>query len=259
MCSILARNGLIESFPAWYPQVSVADDWVVNLLMARHGGIGFLPEPMAVYRRHPGGVWSGAASAQRCQIFLQVYDRMPEIVGPNPTAQALARALAESIRQWQANQWFQEQTANYRRELETYSRIYAECKGQNEELEKGRRWLEGQVENYRAGAQAGAKAWEQERARAAELFRALEESQSARAGQEAEAAQRQREAAAEVARLEREKEALRQSLAVIQGSRGWRFVQLLRRAVDRVWRRPMRRVRALLAARPKGDESDSAA
>jgi glycosyltransferase involved in cell wall biosynthesis len=269
MCSILARNGLIESFPVWFSEVTAADDWVVNLLMARHGGIGFLPEPMAVYRRHPGGAWSGATSAARSRIFLQVYDRMPEIVGRQPAALALARALAESIRQWQANRWFLEQTGNYRRELENYSRVYAECKAHNEELEKGRRWLEGQVENYRAAAEAGAKAWEQERARAAQLFQTLGEAQAARAFQEAEADRRQAEAEAEADRrqaeaearadrLRREKEMFRRRLARIEGSRVWRFIRLLRRVFDRVWRRPMRRVRGLVAP-PSGDRSDAAA
>ena len=38
-------------------------DWFTNLLHAEKGPIGFLPEAMGVYRRHPGGVWWTASDA----------------------------------------------------------------------------------------------------------------------------------------------------------------------------------------------------
>ena len=53
----------------WNPDVKLFDhfplrelpgDWKLNLLHAQHGRIGFLPDVMAVYRRHPGGLWAGA-------------------------------------------------------------------------------------------------------------------------------------------------------------------------------------------------------
>ena len=38
-------------------------DWFTNLLHAEKGPIGFVPEAMGVYRRHPGGVWWNSADA----------------------------------------------------------------------------------------------------------------------------------------------------------------------------------------------------
>ena len=38
-------------------------DWFTNLLHAENGPIGFIPEPMGVYRRHPGGVWWNSLDA----------------------------------------------------------------------------------------------------------------------------------------------------------------------------------------------------
>ena len=38
-------------------------DWFTNLLHAEKGPIGFVPEAMGVYRRHPAGVWWNSADA----------------------------------------------------------------------------------------------------------------------------------------------------------------------------------------------------
>ena len=38
-------------------------DWFTNLIHAEKGPIGYIPEPMGVYRRHPGGVWWNSPDA----------------------------------------------------------------------------------------------------------------------------------------------------------------------------------------------------
>lgn len=43
-----------------FPLRELPGDWMLNLLHAQHGRIGFLPDNMAVYRRHAGGLWTGA-------------------------------------------------------------------------------------------------------------------------------------------------------------------------------------------------------
>lgn len=43
-----------------FPLRELPGDWKLNLLHAQHGRIGFLPDVMAVYRRHSGGLWIGA-------------------------------------------------------------------------------------------------------------------------------------------------------------------------------------------------------
>jgi hypothetical protein len=258
MCAIVARNGLIDEFPSWFAEIVSADDWVVNLLMCRRGGIGYLPGVAAVYRRHPGGAWSGASAQARCDVFLKIYDRMPELLGPQPHALALARALAESIRLWQANQWLQEQTAwfkqqadNYRGELERTLPLSEERQAWVAELERAREWLTGQVENYRAEAERAVRAFEQERARGGELGgeldrlrRDLEEARGglAREQQEARATQAwlqgeiggYREALDSsrqaLARLQREVDECRRSLASLQNE-----LDESRAAALRVW------------------------
>ena len=43
-----------------FPLCELPGDWKLNLLHAQHGRIGFLPDVMAVYRRHPSGLWADA-------------------------------------------------------------------------------------------------------------------------------------------------------------------------------------------------------
>ncbi len=45
------------------PHGIVPRDWFTNLLHAEKGPIGFIPDVMGVYRRHPGGVWWNASDA----------------------------------------------------------------------------------------------------------------------------------------------------------------------------------------------------
>lgn len=56
-CSIMFRNFQPKEFPSWARQLKMLD-WLVNIMAAEHGKIGYLNEVMAVYRVHSGGVWS---------------------------------------------------------------------------------------------------------------------------------------------------------------------------------------------------------
>ena len=55
--SVVFRNGLIPKLPTWFMDAP-AGDYVLHMLNAEHGKIKYFPDPMAVYRRHSGGVWS---------------------------------------------------------------------------------------------------------------------------------------------------------------------------------------------------------
>ncbi len=59
--SVVFRNGLFKEFPVWFKDSPVGD-YVLHMLNARHGKIKYFPEPMAVYRRHSGGVFSSKSS-----------------------------------------------------------------------------------------------------------------------------------------------------------------------------------------------------
>jgi glycosyltransferase involved in cell wall biosynthesis len=56
-CSAVWRRGLFERIPDWVEEVGFSD-WPIHVMNARRGKIGFLNRCMAIYRVHPGGVWS---------------------------------------------------------------------------------------------------------------------------------------------------------------------------------------------------------
>ena len=57
-CSYFFRNGLIARFPDWFFTLPIAD-LPLQILVAQHGLLGFIQEPMGVYRVHQGGLSSG--------------------------------------------------------------------------------------------------------------------------------------------------------------------------------------------------------
>lgn len=54
--SVMYRWALGRALPEWMLGYNVAD-YPLHLLHAGRGKIGYLDEPMAVYRRHSGGIW----------------------------------------------------------------------------------------------------------------------------------------------------------------------------------------------------------
>lgn len=65
------RNKLFDHFPDFFNSTP-AGDYVLHLLNAEHGKIKHLPEKMAVYRRHPGGVWAGRQLPNKLASWLEV-------------------------------------------------------------------------------------------------------------------------------------------------------------------------------------------
>jgi len=58
-------------------------DWIVNICVARHSLIGFLEEPMSVYRLHSAGVWAQTPHIKKLMIQLDLipaYDALTEHV-----------------------------------------------------------------------------------------------------------------------------------------------------------------------------------
>lgn len=53
--SLFFRNGILTEFPAWFYQFH-STDYMLHILIAQHGKIGFLNEVTSVYRRHEGGI-----------------------------------------------------------------------------------------------------------------------------------------------------------------------------------------------------------
>ena len=79
--------------PAWYHDMPMGG-WPLFVLNARFGDTGYLDEPMAAYRVHAGGYWSGQSRlVQQCRR-LQVYEAMSahfrrrhdDVIGPGAFA-----------------------------------------------------------------------------------------------------------------------------------------------------------------------------
>jgi glycosyltransferase involved in cell wall biosynthesis len=79
--SPVLRRALIPELPAWWVSGSDAGgaphgDWALMLLFAQHGGIGYIDEPLGVYRIHGGGVWSSRSPEQQRQDIVNVLQSM---------------------------------------------------------------------------------------------------------------------------------------------------------------------------------------
>lgn len=70
--SVMYRRRLQSALPDFIFQAAYVD-WLVLLSHARFGKLGYLPEEMAVWRRHKGGAWSGGSRTQRLQSQLEFY------------------------------------------------------------------------------------------------------------------------------------------------------------------------------------------
>lgn len=58
-------------------------DWITNIVLARNSLIGFLEEPMSVYRLHGGGVWTQTPHVDKLKAQLEVlpaYDAITDHV-----------------------------------------------------------------------------------------------------------------------------------------------------------------------------------
>lgn len=60
--SVLYRWKFPSGLPSWYGADTMPGDWCLMLLHADDGFIKLLPDIMAVYLRHPGGLWWGLSS-----------------------------------------------------------------------------------------------------------------------------------------------------------------------------------------------------
>lgn len=67
-----------ESLDIW-PDNILPGDWFLHLIHAKHGKIGMLDDVMAVYRRHPGGIWQGARTLKYGDKENHFYDAVDRL------------------------------------------------------------------------------------------------------------------------------------------------------------------------------------
>lgn len=74
----LYRRIALEGLPAELFDIK-SYDWIVNICVARNSLIGFIEEPMSVYRVHSGGAWSYFAHTDQLALQLSLipaYDQL---------------------------------------------------------------------------------------------------------------------------------------------------------------------------------------
>jgi glycosyltransferase involved in cell wall biosynthesis len=70
-CSPMYRKGLFGEHPMWVYLTPVMD-WAHHVLHALHGRIGYIDEPMGVYRQHAGGMYAGQPTTDKLRIAVDM-------------------------------------------------------------------------------------------------------------------------------------------------------------------------------------------
>jgi glycosyltransferase involved in cell wall biosynthesis len=93
-CSAMYRRGVFGCHPPWYYVMPVGD-WCQHVLHARHGDIGYIDEPMGVYRQHGGGIYSAKPALYRLRVPIEMLRRFRCIL-PGDCQKALNISLCKS-------------------------------------------------------------------------------------------------------------------------------------------------------------------
>ncbi|ARN73879.1 glycosyltransferase [Oceanicoccus sagamiensis] len=92
------RNSVVKSLKEELYSIR-SYDWIVNICAAEKAMIGFLEEPMSVYRLHGNGVWSQSPDVEKLQTQLDLiplYDKLTEQIYHHEFS-VLAHRLQENI------------------------------------------------------------------------------------------------------------------------------------------------------------------
>lgn len=73
-CGLMFRRAALGDLPAWFHEVRYTD-WVLHVLLATVGPIAFDPAPLAAYRVHGEGMWSGLGEARRLEATIDTLGR----------------------------------------------------------------------------------------------------------------------------------------------------------------------------------------
>lgn len=93
-CSLLFRNIVAEIDFDTVAHLKMGD-WPLNLVLAERGPIGYLPEEMAAYRQHEGGIWTSISEAEKLKATADMYEAMRGVLSPR-VRPVLARRLAKT-------------------------------------------------------------------------------------------------------------------------------------------------------------------
>jgi glycosyltransferase involved in cell wall biosynthesis len=90
-CSLLLRNR-VAVLPQWLFTVPTMD-YPLVILLAEHGKLKRLPDVMAAYRKHAGGIWSAASHSQNHRRYIEMYQRLAAHYAPTARGGVVRQAL----------------------------------------------------------------------------------------------------------------------------------------------------------------------
>lgn len=74
------RRAALESLPTQLFELR-SYDWIVNICVARKSLIGFLEEPLSVYRLHSAGAWTQTPKIEKLKVQLDLIPAYDELTG----------------------------------------------------------------------------------------------------------------------------------------------------------------------------------
>jgi Glycosyl transferase family 2 len=73
--AMMFRRDLLRTLPGWAFE-SAWIDWVLHIAAARLGPLGYLPQPLAAYRVHAGGMFSALDRVSQLEEDLRFYEQL---------------------------------------------------------------------------------------------------------------------------------------------------------------------------------------
>jgi glycosyltransferase involved in cell wall biosynthesis len=109
--SLMMRSELMANAPPWQAQIWCGDLFL-RLWYAHHGKFGYLDQPMAIYRRHSGGLETGLRTRGRNSYYddvfrtLREFDKSTEFAHTALIQRELARLQEDQLRQRLGRRYF---------------------------------------------------------------------------------------------------------------------------------------------------------
>ncbi len=78
--AVMFRSGLFGRVPDWVSTLKMGD-WLIHILNALHGKIGYLDETMAVYVVHASGIWSSKSWQDHEPAMIRMFEALEKHLG----------------------------------------------------------------------------------------------------------------------------------------------------------------------------------
>jgi glycosyltransferase involved in cell wall biosynthesis len=93
--TVFYRKNLVSSIPEWFNGLKMGD-WPLHILFAHHGKLGFMDVVTATYRKHGGGVNSGADNETKFITYLESLKKIEQNL-PISSRKVLKKTIYEYL------------------------------------------------------------------------------------------------------------------------------------------------------------------